>query len=65
MNALPRCARCKQPRPLFTFSYVPDGWMEFVEVKVCARCYSTSTEEDEADQLDEAVFTFGLAGAAS
>jgi hypothetical protein len=50
------CARCKQTRPLFDFSYVPDGWMEFVEVKLCARCHSLSSLEDEDDQLNPSVF---------
>jgi hypothetical protein len=50
------CARCKQARPLFTFSYVPNGWMEFVEVQLCARCHSLSSLEDEDDQLQQSVF---------
>jgi hypothetical protein len=62
------CSRCRQTRPLFTFSYVPTGWMEFVEVKLCARCHSLSTLEDDDDQLDHTVFvdqptsTFASAG---
>lgn len=50
------CSRCRQPRPLFTFSYLPTGWMEFVEVKLCARCHSLSAIEDEDDRLDHTVF---------
>lgn len=50
------CSRCRQTRPLFTFSYVPDGWFEFVEVKLCARCHSLSTLEDEDDRLDHTIF---------
>lgn len=53
-----KCGRCRQTRPLFAFSYVPSGWMEFVEIDLCARCHSTSTVEDENDQLDQSVFVF-------
>ena len=45
------CEKCCQPRPLFGFSYVPNGWFEFVEVQLCARCHSNATEADENDQL--------------
>jgi hypothetical protein len=64
------CSRCRQPRPLFAFSYVPAGWMEFVEVQLCARCHSLSAIEDEDGHLDHAVFadqpqsTFAPAGSA-
>lgn len=50
------CARCRQTRRLFDFSYVPDGWMEFVAVRLCARCHSLSALEDEDDQLNHTVF---------
>lgn len=64
------CSRCRQPRPLFSFSYVPNGWAEFCEVNLCARCHSLSAIEDEDDQLDHGVFadqptsTFATAGGA-
>jgi hypothetical protein len=51
-----RCGRCRQTRPLFTFSYVPSGWFEFVAIELCARCYGLSALEDEDDQLDQSVF---------
>jgi hypothetical protein len=51
-----RCGRCRQTRPLFTFSYVPSGWYEFVAVELCARCHSLSALEDEDDQLKQSVF---------
>jgi hypothetical protein len=47
-----RCSRCRQTRPLHTFSYVPTGWMEFVAVRLCPRCHSLSALEDEDGQLD-------------
>lgn len=47
-----RCGRCEQPRPLFSFSWVPDGWMEFKEIQLCVRCHSLSTVEDENGRLD-------------
>ena len=47
-----RCARCSQTRPLFEFSWVPDGWFEFKECQMCARCHSLSSLEDEDDRLD-------------
>lgn len=47
-----RCARCRQPRPLFDFSWVPDGWAEFKTVRLCTRCHSLSALEDEDGQLD-------------
>lgn len=50
------CARCRQPRPLFAFSYVPNGWFEFVEVQLCARCHSLSALQDEDDHLNHSVF---------
>lgn len=46
------CGRCSQTRPLFDFSWVPDGWMEFKEIKLCARCHSLSALEDEDGRLD-------------
>lgn len=46
------CGRCRQTRPLFGFSWVPDGWMEFKEIQLCARCHSLSALEDEDGQLD-------------
>lgn len=46
------CGRCRQHRPLFDFSWVPDGWMEFKTVRLCARCHSLSSLEDEDGQLD-------------
>lgn len=57
-----RCSRCRQTRPLHTFSYVPDGWMEFVAVRLCPRCHSLSALEDEDDRLDHS--SFATAGAA-
>lgn len=47
-----QCGRCRQPRPLFSFSWVPDGWMEFKEIHLCARCHSLSALEDEDGRLD-------------
>lgn len=47
-----RCGRCQQTRPLFEFSWVPDGWMEFKEIHLCARCHSLSALEDEDGRLD-------------
>jgi hypothetical protein len=46
------CGRCKQMRKLFSFSWIPDGWMEFKEIHLCARCHSLSALEDEDGQLD-------------
>ncbi|WP_405673154.1 hypothetical protein [Streptomyces sp. NBC_01530] len=46
------CGRCRQTRPLFEFSWVPDGWMEFKEIHLCARCHSLSALEDEDGRLD-------------
>lgn len=46
------CGRCQQVRKLFPFSWVPDGWAEFKEIHLCARCHSLSTLEDEDGQLD-------------
>ncbi|MGW6531404.1 hypothetical protein [Streptomyces venezuelae] len=46
------CGRCKQTRKLFSFSWVPDGWMEFKEIHLCARCHSLSALEDEDGRLD-------------
>lgn len=46
------CGRCEQMRKLFSFSWVPDGWMEFKEIHLCARCHSLSALEDEDGQLD-------------
>ena len=46
------CGRCSQTRPLFEFSWVPDGWMEFKEIHLCARCHSLSALEDEDGLLD-------------
>lgn len=46
------CGRCRQPRPLFDFSWVPDGWMEFKTIRLCARCHSLSALEDEDGKLD-------------
>lgn len=46
------CGRCKQPRPLFDFSWVPDGWAEFKTVRLCVRCHSLSSLEDEGGLLD-------------
>jgi hypothetical protein len=43
-------------RPLFTFSWVPHGWAEFVETQLCARCHSAATVEDEQTDLDYDVF---------
>jgi hypothetical protein len=47
-----RCGRCKQMRVLHSFSWVPDGWMEFKEIHLCTRCHSLSALEDEDGQLD-------------
>lgn len=47
-----RCGRCRQTRPLFSFSWMPDGWMEFKEIQLCARCHSLSSLEDEDGLLD-------------
>jgi len=47
-----RCGRCQQTRPLFEFSWMPDGWMEFKEIQLCARCHSLSALEDEDGLLD-------------
>jgi hypothetical protein len=46
------CGRCSQTRPLFEFSWMPDGWMEFKEIQLCARCHSLSALEDEDGRLD-------------
>lgn len=46
------CGRCRQTRPLFSFSWMPDGWMEFKEIHLCARCHSLSSLEDEDGLLD-------------
>ena len=46
------CGRCQQTRPLFEFSWMPDGWMEFKEIHLCARCHSLSALEDEDGLLD-------------
>lgn len=46
-----KCQGCKQQRPLFTFSWVPDGWSEFTSVELCARCHSTATVKDEQSSL--------------
>ncbi|ARX81591.1 hypothetical protein SMD44_00989 [Streptomyces alboflavus] len=46
------CGRCRQTRPLFPFSWVPDGWAEFKEIRLCARCHSLSALEDEDGRLD-------------
>jgi hypothetical protein len=45
------CAKCHQPRPLFSFSFVPFGWAEFVERMLCARCWSVCTEAEENDEF--------------
>lgn len=47
-----RCGRCQQTRPLWSFSWVPDGWAEFKEIQLCARCHSLSALEDEDGRLD-------------
>lgn len=52
-----RCQSCQQTRPLFTFSWVPRGWMEFTEAQLCARCHSAATVEDEKTDLDYDVFS--------
>lgn len=52
-----RCHSCQQTRPLFTFSWVPIGWMEFVEAQLCARCHSAATIEDDTTGLDYDVFS--------
>ncbi|MFD9568074.1 hypothetical protein [Streptomyces sp. NPDC059994] len=46
------CGRCTQTRPLFSFEWMPDGEMEFKEIKLCARCHSLSAIEDEDGRLD-------------
>lgn len=46
------CGRCRQTRPLWTFSWMPDGWMEFKEIRLCTRCHSLSALEDEDGRLD-------------
>ncbi|MGW0920166.1 hypothetical protein ACWD3J_14250 [Streptomyces sp. NPDC002755] len=46
------CGRCRQQRKLFPFSWMPNGWMEFKTIQLCARCHSLSALEDEDDQLD-------------
>ncbi|MFD9070574.1 hypothetical protein [Streptomyces lasiicapitis] len=51
-----RCGRCRQTRPLFPFSWVPDGWAEFKEIHLCARCHSLSSLEDEDGHLDSGPF---------
>jgi hypothetical protein len=45
-----RCAKCRQTRPLFLFEFMPDGWYEFVQRMLCARCWSVCTEADENDE---------------
>lgn len=52
-----RCEKCRQTRPLFTFSYVPIDWFEFVEVQLCARDYSAATLQDEREGLAYGDFT--------
>lgn len=47
-----RCPKCSQQRLLFVFSYVPRGWMEFVEVGLCTPCFSAATLQDEQDEVD-------------
>ncbi|MET9222409.1 hypothetical protein ABZX65_27095 [Streptomyces sp. NPDC003300] len=51
-----RCGRCRQTRPLFSFSYVPEGWAEFVQINLCNRCHSLSALEDDDNQLNSGVF---------
>ena len=46
-----RCQSCKQQRPLFTFSWVPSGWYEFIAAELCVRCHSAATLVDERDEL--------------
>lgn len=46
------CGRCRQPRQLFDFSWIPDGWAEFKTVRLCIRCHSLSSLEDEDGLLD-------------
>lgn len=52
MNDQPNgpCDKCDQPRTLFPFEFVPDGWAEFVKRMLCARCWSICTEADERDE---------------
>ena len=52
-----RCNSCQQTRPLFEFSWVPIGWMEFVETRLCVRCHSAATLEDENAGLHYDVFS--------
>lgn len=52
-----RCQSCRQTRPLFTFSWVPIGWFEFVEAQLCVRCHSAATVEDEQAGLTHDVFS--------
>lgn len=51
-----RCQSCQQIRPLFTFSWVPVGWYEFIEAQLCVRCHSAATVDDEHDGLAYDVF---------
>ncbi|WP_411102501.1 hypothetical protein [Streptomyces sp. cmx-4-9] len=51
-----RCQSCKQVRPLFTFSWVPRGWMEFTSAELCARCFSAASVEDEESDLEYDAF---------
>lgn len=46
------CGRCRRTLPLFPFEWVPNGWAEFKEIKLCTRCHSLSALEDEDGQLD-------------
>lgn len=47
------CGRCRQERPqLFDFSWMPAGWMEFKTIRLCVRCHSLSSLEDEDGLLD-------------
>lgn len=46
------CGRCRQTRTLFSFSWVPSGWMEFKEIDLCTRCHSLSSLEDDDGRLD-------------
>lgn len=45
-----QCAKCQQTRPLFEFSFMPDGWAEFITRQLCARCWSECTLADENNE---------------
>ncbi|MFJ8208163.1 hypothetical protein [Streptomyces sp. NPDC096033] len=51
-----RCQGCRQPRIVFTFSWVPNGWAEFVHAELCARCHSAATLKGEEGGLQYDAF---------